>query len=359
MYAGLGALFFFLVIFLQQVAGYSALQAGVATLPTTPIMFSASRRLRRAGRPSRPALVHGLRPARRRVRAPAAPLRVDATFSYATDLPPGLVLFSVGLSMTVAPLTAAVLADADESNAGIASAVNNAIARVAGLLATAAVEPSSPRSSRRTSTRRLAGVPLDARARARPLTAAKTRPLGRVDAPGVPPAQRARLRDAGAASSTHAFHVGIGISAALVALGGVLGLAGIRDAAVRTASRAATCAPRTVPAGSWRASGPTRRGRAACRRSSSRPARRASGTGAPFPCMPGERCTRAVTEEGEGLTPRLRDPPPALTSPFLTRSRKRGAPRRALKDPQTPYAASAMRVRRRPAVRSRRTAGRC
>ena len=64
-------------------------------------------------------------------------LRLDATVSFATDLLPALALFSLGLAITVAPLTAAVLADADESNAGIASAVNNAIARTAGLLATA------------------------------------------------------------------------------------------------------------------------------------------------------------------------------------------------------------------------------
>ena len=53
---------------------------------------------------------------------------------YWTDLLPGLLVFSLGLSMTVAPLTATVLADADESDAGIASAINNAVARVAGLV---------------------------------------------------------------------------------------------------------------------------------------------------------------------------------------------------------------------------------
>ena len=65
--------------------------------------------------------------------------RVDAHVDYVTDLLPALLLFALGLSATVAPLTATVLADADESNAGIASGVNNAIARVAGLLAVAAL----------------------------------------------------------------------------------------------------------------------------------------------------------------------------------------------------------------------------
>ena len=61
-------------------------------------------------------------------------LRTGIDTSYVTDLLPALLLFALGLSMTVAPLTAAVLADADESDAGIASAINNAIARVAGLV---------------------------------------------------------------------------------------------------------------------------------------------------------------------------------------------------------------------------------
>jgi len=66
-------------------------------------------------------------------------VRLDADVDYVTDLLPALVLFGIGLSMTVAPLTAAVLAGADERNAGIASGVNNAISRVAGLVAVAAV----------------------------------------------------------------------------------------------------------------------------------------------------------------------------------------------------------------------------
>ena len=56
-----------------------------------------------------------------------------------TDLLPGLLVFALGLSLTVAPLVATVLADADESDAGIASAINNAIARVAGLVGVSVV----------------------------------------------------------------------------------------------------------------------------------------------------------------------------------------------------------------------------
>ena len=66
-------------------------------------------------------------------------LRTGIDTSYVAELLPALLLFSLGLSMTVAPLTAAVLADADESDAGIASAINNAIARVAGLVGVSVV----------------------------------------------------------------------------------------------------------------------------------------------------------------------------------------------------------------------------
>jgi hypothetical protein len=66
-------------------------------------------------------------------------LRTGIETAYVADLLPGLLVFSLGLSMTVAPLTAAVLADADESEAGIASAINNAIARVAGLIGVSVV----------------------------------------------------------------------------------------------------------------------------------------------------------------------------------------------------------------------------
>jgi EmrB/QacA subfamily drug resistance transporter len=133
MYAGLAILFFFLVIFLQQVAGYSALQSGLATLPVTLVMFAFSRRFGALADRYGPRLFMGGGP----LIASAGILlllRTGMDTTYVTDLLPGLLVFSLGLSLTVAPLTATVLADADESDAGIASAINNAIARVAGLL---------------------------------------------------------------------------------------------------------------------------------------------------------------------------------------------------------------------------------
>jgi EmrB/QacA subfamily drug resistance transporter len=133
MYAGLSILFFFLVIFLQQVAGYSALKAGLTTLPVTVVVFLLSRRFGALADRYGPRFFMGGGPL---VAAAGIFLlmHVGMHVSYVRDLLPSLILFGIGLSITVAPLTATVLADADESDAGIASAVNNAIARVAGLL---------------------------------------------------------------------------------------------------------------------------------------------------------------------------------------------------------------------------------
>ncbi|MBV8733748.1 MAG: MFS transporter [Solirubrobacterales bacterium] len=133
MYAGLTSLFFFLVIFLQQVAGYSALASGLSTLPVTIVMFTLSRRFGALADRYGPRMFMGVGPL---IAAGGILLllRTGIHTSYLTDLLPGLVVFGLGLSMTVAPLTATVLADAGEDDAGIASAINNAVARLAGLL---------------------------------------------------------------------------------------------------------------------------------------------------------------------------------------------------------------------------------
>jgi EmrB/QacA subfamily drug resistance transporter len=133
MYAGLAILFFYLTIYLQQVAGYSALESGLTTLPVTLVTFSLSRRFGALADRRGPRLFMGAGP----LIAAAGILllaRLGEQVSYVTDLLPGLLVFALGLSLTVAPLTATVLADADENDAGIASAVNNAVARVAGLI---------------------------------------------------------------------------------------------------------------------------------------------------------------------------------------------------------------------------------
>ena len=138
MYAGLAILFFFLTIFLQQVAGYSALESGLTIVPVTLVMFALSKRFGALADRFGPRLFMGAGPLIASVGILLL-LRTGLETDYITDLLPALLVFSLGLSLTVAPLVATVLADADESDAGIASAINNAIARVAGLVGVSVV----------------------------------------------------------------------------------------------------------------------------------------------------------------------------------------------------------------------------
>lgn len=135
-YAGLGVAFFLVVVNLQVALGYSALEAGIALLPVTLLMLVLSSWMgalaQRIG-PRGPMTVGPL--------AVAGGLlwlgQVGPGDGYvAAVLPPALV-FGLGLSITVAPLTATVLAAVDDHHLGVGSAANNAVARLAGLLAVA------------------------------------------------------------------------------------------------------------------------------------------------------------------------------------------------------------------------------
>jgi predicted MFS family arabinose efflux permease len=137
-YAGLGASTFFVALFLQQVAGYSALAAGLALLPITLMLISLSRRFGELSARVGPRLLMSAGPLAGGVGLLAF-ARLDGHADYLTGVLPAGLIFGLGLAMTVAPLTATVLEAADRSYAGIASGVNNAVARVASLLAIAAV----------------------------------------------------------------------------------------------------------------------------------------------------------------------------------------------------------------------------
>ncbi len=227
MYAGLSILFFFLVLFLQQIGGYTPLQSGLATLPVTVVMFVLSRRFGALADRYGPRLFMGGGPL---VAACGLLLlqRVTLKVDYVSEVLPALLVFSLGLSLTVAPLTAAVLAGAGKEQSGIASGVNNAIARVAGLLGTAALGAIVAASFSSTLDGRLAGSMLGGPARAA-LAQAKRLPLGRPDVHGLPAAQARLLARAAEEASLHSFHLGMVIAAALVAVGGVIGVVGIRN----------------------------------------------------------------------------------------------------------------------------------
>ncbi|MEZ5139283.1 MAG: MFS transporter [Acidimicrobiales bacterium] len=135
-YAALGVTFFLVAVNLQLALGYSALEAGVALLPVTLLMLVLSPR---AG-----ALAQRIGA---RVPMTVGPLiiavgvawlgRIEPGDAYATGVLPPTITFGLGLSLTVAPLTAAVLAAVDDRALGIGSATNNAVARLGGLLAVA------------------------------------------------------------------------------------------------------------------------------------------------------------------------------------------------------------------------------
>jgi len=135
-YAALGGLFFLLTLQLQDGLGYRAVAAGAALLPINVLMLALSPTAGRLGQrygPRWPIAVGSL------VAAGGMLLleRVQPGVSYGSGVLPGILVFGLGLALLVAPLTAAVLGAVEEGQGGIASAVNNAAARLAGLLATA------------------------------------------------------------------------------------------------------------------------------------------------------------------------------------------------------------------------------
>jgi EmrB/QacA subfamily drug resistance transporter len=183
-YAALSTQSFFLVLFLQQLAGYSPFRSGLATIPVTVVMFVLSGRVGRLSMRLGPRLFMGIGP----LVCAAGVLWLRALspgFDYWTALLPPLLVFAGGLSMIVAPLTATVLADAVSGDAGIRSGVNNAVARVAGLIGIAVVGAAIAGSS------------------------------DRLDLPG--------------------YRLAMAITAALIAAGGLIGLAGIRKVAAPVA----------------------------------------------------------------------------------------------------------------------------
>lgn len=226
-YAGLLSGLFFLPLFLQQTAGYTALEAGLATMPVSLMLFLLSPPVGRWAAANGP-----------RVLMCAGPLaagtglllmtRISPTAEFAAEVLPAITIFGLGLSLTVAPLTATVLDSVPGRQAGVASGINNGISRVAGLLAIAvlgavvsasfssAVDERLPRESLSP-----AAAQAVERVQERPLGALRTRRLDRVEA------QRASAAVADASAS--AFHTGVAIAGALMMLGGLAAGIGIRN----------------------------------------------------------------------------------------------------------------------------------
>ncbi|HEY0964940.1 MAG TPA: MFS transporter [Candidatus Saccharimonadales bacterium] len=137
-YAALSISTFMVIIFIQQVGHYSAVQAGLSFLPVTIIMFLLSPRFGALAGKYGPRFFMAAGPVVAALGFLTF-LNIDPAVSYWTHVFPGVIIFGLGLSMTVAPLTAAILGVVGEKQAGIGSAINNAVARIAGLLGVAMI----------------------------------------------------------------------------------------------------------------------------------------------------------------------------------------------------------------------------
>ncbi|HEX3873506.1 MAG TPA: DHA2 family efflux MFS transporter permease subunit [Solirubrobacteraceae bacterium] len=217
-YAGLGALTFLVAIYVQQVAGYSAAKAGLTLMPVTVMLVALSRRFGALAARVGPRPLMGFGPL---VAAAGAALftRLGQHVDYVGELLPAAAVFGPGMSMTVSPLTATVLAAVDPAHAGVASGVNNALARIASLVAIA-----------------LVGVvvslrfddALDKQVDAGRVGVVAHTQIARLEARPLTRASRSsrRLERAAANATVSSFRYGIGAAAISLALGGLIAFAG-------------------------------------------------------------------------------------------------------------------------------------
>jgi EmrB/QacA subfamily drug resistance transporter len=226
-YAGLIGGLFFVSLFLQQVARYSPLEAGLATTPISIILFVLSPRFGRLASGTGPRLPMTVGPIVRGVGL-LLMLRVGANADFLTDVLPAILVFGLGLAATVAPLTATVLDSDAERRVGIASGINNGVSRVAGLLAIAVLGAVISAHF---------GATLDANLGQRPLSQTATKAVSDAKAqplavPGVkqlPAAEARRVRAASTEASTSAFHLGVVIAGLLMIAGGIASGFGIEN----------------------------------------------------------------------------------------------------------------------------------
>ena len=194
-YAGLIGGLFFVGLFLQQVAGYSPLEAGLATTPISVILFVLSPRWGRLASGTGPRLPMTLGPIVGGLGL-LLMLRISSGADYLPEVLPAILVFGLGLSATVAPLTATVLDSVPEHRVGVASGINNGVSRVAGLLAIA-----------------ILGAVISAR-------------FAAVAAPGI---TGGPLTSHAPGASTSAFHLGVVIAGILMVLGGIASGLGIEN----------------------------------------------------------------------------------------------------------------------------------
>ena len=240
-YAGLMGAFFFITLFLQQTAGYSPIAAGLATTPVSVVLFVLSPRFGK--------LATGIGP---RVPMSVGPIvggiglllmmRVHADPNYLTEVLPAILVFGLGLSATVAPLTATALNSVEERHVGIASGINNGVSRVAGLLAIAVLGAVIAGQFTSTIDSNLSGSRLSPQAQSA-VSDAKQKPLGAADTADLGAAEAARVDGAVTDASTQSFHLGVAAGGLLMIVGGVIAGIGLRNPSRETEYEAPLAAP--------------------------------------------------------------------------------------------------------------------
>jgi EmrB/QacA subfamily drug resistance transporter len=240
-YSGLIGAFFFITLFLQQTAGYTAIEAGLATTPVSVILFVLSPRFGKIATGIGPRLPMSIGPIVGGVGL-LLMMRVGADPNYVTDVLPGIVVFGLGLSATVAPLTATALNSVPEHQVGIASGINNGVSRVAGLLAIAVLGALISGSFSSTIDNKLSGTQLSSKAQDA-VDQAKDKALGTPDTAGLPANEAARVESAGDDASADAFHLGLAAGGILMIVGGVIAGIGLRNPSRETQYDAPGAAP--------------------------------------------------------------------------------------------------------------------
>jgi EmrB/QacA subfamily drug resistance transporter len=226
LYSGLSVATFFIVLFIQQVGGYTPVEAGLSLLPITILIFALSRRFGRLADRFGPQAFMGGGPLVAGLGLLLL-VRTGAGADYATTILPGIAVFGLGMAASVAPLTATVLGSVEPGHSGVASGINNAVARVAGLLAIAVLGAVVSATFANRLDSELANRPLSPQARVA-VSQARTRPLVTTTT-NVPERDRAVVHQALVKASVHAFRIALLIAAALAALGGLVALVGIEN----------------------------------------------------------------------------------------------------------------------------------
>ena len=244
-YGGLMGGFFFITLFLQQTAGYSAGEAGLATRPSSVMLFVLSPPIGRLASGTGPRLPMTLGPIVGGI-GMLMFMRVGADPDYLTEVLPAVLVFGLGLSAMVAPLTATVLDSVDSHHTGIASGINNGISRVAGLLAIAVLGALIAGQFSSAIDDDLVTVNLSPAAET-VVSDAQAKPLGAAQTDSLDPQEAATVTAAVTDASEASFDLGVGIGGALMIAGGIVSGIGIRNPD-RTLAHAEN-APRAVTAG--------------------------------------------------------------------------------------------------------------